>query len=134
MVVGEPQILGQLKEQYARAAAVGSSGPVLHRCFHKSFSVAKRVRSGTHLAERAVSVGTAALGLASEIFDRLDDKTALFGVAPGRLTARQLLPTASARSWSPAGRSGAPCRSRALHGLAIPFDRLLRHLRSRIRS
>ena len=47
MVVGEPQILGQLKEQYAAAAAAGASGQVLHRCFHKSFSVAKRVRSET---------------------------------------------------------------------------------------
>src|SRR6266581_2907696 len=47
MVVGEPQILGQLKEQYGLAASVGASGRVLHRCFHKSFSVAKRVRNET---------------------------------------------------------------------------------------
>src|SRR5262249_12670705 len=74
MVVGEPQILGQLKEQYAAAAAVGASGRVLHRCFHKSFSVAKRIRSETGIAEKAVSVGSAAVELAGEIFDRFDDK------------------------------------------------------------
>ena len=62
MVVGEPQILGQLKEQYALAASVGASGRVLHRCFHKSFAVAKRVRTETGIAEKAVSVGSAAVG------------------------------------------------------------------------
>ena len=50
MVVGEPQILGQMKEQYAAAAAAGASGQVLHRAFHRSFSVAKRVRSETGIA------------------------------------------------------------------------------------
>ncbi|HWP64635.1 MAG TPA: glutamyl-tRNA reductase [Candidatus Limnocylindria bacterium] len=131
MVVGEPQILGQLKEQYARAVAVGSSGPVLHRCFHKSFSVAKRVRTGTRLAERAVSVGTAAIGLAKEIFDRLDDKTALLLGAGtmGELTARQLLAhgigslMVTSRTFE-----RALTVARTLHGTAIPFDRLLRHL------
>jgi glutamyl-tRNA reductase len=131
MVVGEPQILGQLKEQYARAAAVGSSGPVLHRCFHKSFSVAKRVRTGTHVAERAVSVGTAALGLAGEIFDRLDDKTALLLGAGtmGELTARQLL-AHGIGSLMVASRTfeRAVGVARALRGTAIPFERLMRHL------
>jgi glutamyl-tRNA reductase len=131
MVVGEPQILGQLKEQYARAAAVGSSGPVLHRCFHKSFSVAKRVRSGTRVAERAVSIGSAAGGLAKEIFDRLDDKTALLLGAGtmGELTARQLL-ASGVGALMVASRTfeRAVTIARALHGTAIPFDRMPRHL------
>jgi glutamyl-tRNA reductase len=93
MVVGEPQILGQMKEQYAAAAASGASGRVLHRCFHKSFSVAKRVRSETGIAEKAVSIGSAAVALARRIFDRLEDQTALLIGAGtmGELTARQLL-------------------------------------------
>src|SRR5882672_1473768 len=93
MVVGEPQILGQMKEQYAAAAAAGASGQVLHRCFHRSFSVAKRIRSETGIAEKAVSVGSAAVELARGIFDRLEDKSAmLIGAgAMGELTARQLL-------------------------------------------
>ncbi|HYV56438.1 MAG TPA: glutamyl-tRNA reductase, partial [Candidatus Nitrosopolaris sp.] len=77
MVVGEPQILGQLKQQYAAAAEVGASGRVLHRCFHKSFSVAKRVRSETGIAEKAVSVASAAVELARGIFDRLAGKSAM---------------------------------------------------------
>jgi glutamyl-tRNA reductase len=93
MIVGEPQILGQLKAQYTTAAAVGASGQVLHRCFHKSFSVAKRVRTETGIAEKAVSIGSVAVELARDIFDHLGDKTALLLGAGtmGELTARQLL-------------------------------------------
>lgn len=93
MVVGEPQILGQLKDSYGHAASVGSAGTVLHRCFHKSFTVAKRVRSETGVASKAVSVSSAAVELASKIFDRFDDKTALLLGAGtmGELAARHLL-------------------------------------------
>src|SRR6266566_1411237 len=93
MVVGEPQILGQMKEQYAAAAAAGASGQILHRCFHRSFSVAKRIRRETAVAEKAVSIGSAAVELSRGIFDRLADKSALLLGAGtmGELTARQLL-------------------------------------------
>lgn len=77
MVVGEPQILGQLKDSYALSSAVGTVGTVLHRCFHKSFSVAKRVRTETRVAAKAVSVSSAAVELARKIFDHLADKTAM---------------------------------------------------------
>jgi glutamyl-tRNA reductase len=93
MVVGEPQILGQLKGFYARAARVGATGTVLHRCFHKAFSVAKRVRTETHVAGRAVSVSSAAVELTRQIFDRLEDKTAML-IGAGKmaeLAARHLL-------------------------------------------
>jgi len=93
MVVGEPQILGQLKQFYARAASVGATGAILHRWFHKAFSVAKRVRSETGIAGRAVSTSSAAVELAATIFDRLEDKTAmLIGAGKmGTLAARHLL-------------------------------------------
>jgi glutamyl-tRNA reductase len=93
MVVGEPQILGQLKQFYARAASVGATGAVLHRWFHKAFSVAKRVRSETGIAGRAISVSSAAVELAATIFDHLEDKTALLIGAGkmGQLAARHLL-------------------------------------------
>ena len=93
MVVGEPQILGQLKEFYGRSAVAGSAGTVLHRCFHKSFSVAKRVRTETGVATKAVSVSSAAVELASKIFDRLEDKTAmLIGAGTmSELAARHLM-------------------------------------------
>ena len=131
MVVGEPQILGQLKDQYALAASVGASGRVLHRCFHKSFSVAKRVRSETGIAARAVSVGSAAVELAKEIFDRFQDKTALLigAGAMGELAARQLLAQGTGtlmvvnRTFERASELAGQ-----LDGIAVPFDKLGRTL------
>jgi glutamyl-tRNA reductase len=77
MVVGEPQILGQLKDYYIAAKEAGSVGTVLHRLFHRSFSVAKRVRTETGIASRVVSVSSVAVELAKRIFDRLEDKTVM---------------------------------------------------------
>lgn len=93
MVVGEPQILGQIKDAYARAASAGAVGTVLHRCFHRAFSVAKRVRTETGIAARAVSISSAAVELADKIFDRLADKTAMLVGAGkmGELAARHLV-------------------------------------------
>ena len=131
MVVGEPQILGQLKEQYATAAAVGASGRVLHRCFHKSFSVAKRIRSETGIAEKAVSVGSAAVELAGDIFDHFEDKTVLLLGAGtmGELTARALL-ARGAGTLMVANRTfeRAADVARELGGLAVPFERVGRML------
>ncbi len=77
MVVGEPQILGQLKEYYAIAQQSGTVGSILHRLFHRSFAVAKRVRQDTGIANRPVSVGSVAVDLARRIFDRLEEKTVM---------------------------------------------------------
>jgi glutamyl-tRNA reductase len=92
MVVGEPQILGQLKLAYAQASEARSVGLVLHRAFHKAFTVAKRVRRGTLIGHGSVSVSSAAVSLAGQIFDTLKDKTVmLMGAGKmAELTARQL--------------------------------------------
>ena len=92
MVVGEPQILGQLKLAYAQASEARSVGLILHRAFHKAFTVAKRVRKGTLIGHGSVSVSTAAVALAGQIFDTLKDKTVmLMGAGKmAELTARQL--------------------------------------------
>jgi glutamyl-tRNA reductase len=92
MVIGEPQILGQLKQYYNAAQEAGTVGTILHRLFHRSFSVAKRVRNETAIASRAVSVSSVAVDLAKRIFDRLDDKTVmLIGAGKmGDLLARHL--------------------------------------------
>ena len=71
MVVGEPQILGQMKDHYAHAAAAGTSGVVLHKVFHRSFAVAKRVRTETGVAEKSVSVASVAVELTRTIFETL---------------------------------------------------------------
>jgi len=92
MVLGEAQILGQIKVAYSQAAEAGSAGLVLHRAFHKAFSVAKRVRKATLIGHGAVSVSSAAVSLAGKIFDSLHDKTVmLMGAGKmAELTARNL--------------------------------------------
>jgi glutamyl-tRNA reductase len=131
MVVGEPQILGQMKEQYAAAAAAGASGQVLHRCFHRSFSIAKRIRTETGIAEKAVSIGSAAVELARGIFDRFAEKSALL-IGAGtmaELTARQLL-SQGVGSIMVANRTfeHAIDLARDLGGMPVPWDRLARYL------
>jgi len=74
MVVGEAQILGQLKEAYRYAAQFGTTGPLLNRFLHKSFSVAKRVRTETGIGSSAVSISYAAVQLAEKIFGNLSGK------------------------------------------------------------
>jgi len=77
MVLGEAQILGQIKEAYRYAAEAGSTGPLLNRLLHKAFSVAKRVRSETGIGSSAVSISSAAVELARKIFGDLADKKVL---------------------------------------------------------
>jgi glutamyl-tRNA reductase len=77
LVVGEPQILGQVKDAFQVAATRQCVGPVLTRLFHSSFGVGKRVRSETALGEGAISVGFAAVALARKIFGRLDGRRVL---------------------------------------------------------
>jgi len=77
MVVGEPQILGQIKTAYGYAAEYKTSGIILNRFLHKAFSVAKRVRTETKIASSAVSVSFAAVELAKKIFGDLTDKTVM---------------------------------------------------------
>ena len=77
MVLGEPQILGQLKDAYRRAAERRATGVILNRLLHKAFSVAKRIRSETGIGSHAVSVSYAAVELAKKIFGDLSDKQAM---------------------------------------------------------
>ncbi|MFA9459375.1 glutamyl-tRNA reductase [Thiohalorhabdus methylotrophus] len=77
LVVGEPQILGQLKDAYRRAYNVGSLGPLLNRVFHHAFKVGKRIRSETDIGGQAVSVSYAAVELARRIFGDLSDSRVL---------------------------------------------------------
>jgi glutamyl-tRNA reductase len=77
MVVGEAQILGQLKEAYRHAAHFGCTGPLLNKLLHKSFSVAKRVRTETAIGSSAVSISYAAVQLAKKIFGNLKEKKVL---------------------------------------------------------
>ncbi|MCG8619313.1 MAG: glutamyl-tRNA reductase [Desulfobacterales bacterium] len=77
MMVGEPQILGQVKQAYKTAIKVGAAGVLLNRLMHKSFSVAKRVRKETGIGDNAVSISYAATELASKIFSDLSTKSVM---------------------------------------------------------
>ena len=92
MVVGEPQILGQLKTAYAVAKAQGALCGVLENVLSRAFGVAKRVRSETGIGQMAVSISYAAVELARKIFGSLDGKTVMI-VGAGKmseLSARHL--------------------------------------------
>ena len=77
LVLGEPQILGQMKSAYAVAREAGTLGPLLGRLFQATFSTAKTVRTDTAIGENPVSVAFAAVSLARQIFSRLENMQAL---------------------------------------------------------
>lgn len=77
MVLGEPQILGQIKSAYQAATQAKTSGVLLNRLLHRTFFVAKRVRSTTGIGDNAVSISYAAIELGRKIFDSLKDRKVL---------------------------------------------------------
>ncbi len=77
LILGEPQILGQLKSAYAVALDAGTLSSGLHRTFQQAFSTAKRIRTETAIGKNPVSVAFAAVSLARQIFSDLDSKTAM---------------------------------------------------------
>ena len=77
MVLGEPQILGQMKTAFATAHKAGTTGKILNRLFQNTFSVAKQVRTDTAIGASAVSIAYAAVDLAKKIFADLGTKTVL---------------------------------------------------------
>ena len=77
MVLGEPQILGQVKAAFQSASAAGTAGKLLGRLFQHTFTVAKQVRTDTAIGNSPVSVAFAAVSLARQIFTDLKDQTAL---------------------------------------------------------
>jgi len=77
LIIGEPQILGQLKDAYRAAHDAGTAGPMLNKLFQSTFAVAKRVRTETRIGASAVSVASAAVQLARRIFAGFEQHTAL---------------------------------------------------------
>jgi glutamyl-tRNA reductase len=127
MVIGEPQILGQVKDAFALAQSCESVGPGLHSLFTQAFTVAKKVRTETEIARHAVSVSFAAVELAKKIFAGLEGKAVLL-VGAGKmseLAARHLVEQGvfpvyvTNRTWARAQEM-----ARALSGTAVPFDEL----------
>jgi glutamyl-tRNA reductase len=132
LVMGEPQILGQVKDAYRQSVEAGTTGLILNKVMHFAFRVAKRVRSETGIAANAVSVSFAAVELAKKIFGGLKGKTVLL-VGAGEmseLAARHLI-THGAAQIIIANRTYARAQqmAEAFHGRPVDFDRLEEALR-----
>ncbi len=132
MVLGEPQILGQVKDAYGYAAEFRAIGPILDKFFNKAFSVAKRVRTETKVASSAVSVSYAAVELAKKIFGNLKDKTVML-IGAGEmceLAARHLL-SAGVKGILVTNRTFERAVKLAgeFNGTPVRFDELLSHLK-----
>ena len=78
MVLGEPQILGQMKEAVRQAESAGTLGSTLHQLFQRSFSVAKEVRTSTEIGSHSISMAAAAVRLAGQLFEDLRQIRVLF--------------------------------------------------------
>jgi glutamyl-tRNA reductase len=127
LVMGEPQILGQVKEAYRRAVDHRATGVLLNRLLHHALRTAKRVRTETGIAGNAVSVSYAAVELAKKIFGNLQGKTILL-VGAGEmseLAARHLLRQGVERILI-ANRTYARAEemAAAFRGTPVAFDRL----------
>ncbi len=133
LVVGEPQVLGQVKDAYQTAQERRCAGPLLSKVFNWSFGVGKRVRSETAIGEGAVSVSFAAVALAKKIFDRLQGRRVLV-VGAGEIS------TLTAQHLRAQGvgdiiiTSRNPMHAQALAstvaGVAVPWDQMKASLAS----
>lgn len=125
MIVGESQILGQLKDAFETALTHKSTGLILNKVVKKAISVAKRVRTDTKIAETAVSVSYAAVELAKKIFSDLRDKTVLL-IGAGemaKLAARHFIANGvrHVRVTTRTPQHGLELANR-FNGTAVPFE------------
>jgi glutamyl-tRNA reductase len=127
MVVGEPQILGQVKEAYATARAVGAVNSQLDALYTRAFAVAKRVRTETAIATSAVSIASVAVELAKKIFGHLEGKS-VYLVGAGKmceLAARHLLAHGASKIYvGNRTYERAVALAAKFDGEAITFDQL----------
>jgi glutamyl-tRNA reductase len=127
LVVGEPQILGQVKDAFGHASAQQTTGPLLNRLFTSAFSAGKRVRTETRLAEGAVSVSYAAVALARKIFGDLNDRTVLVVGAGemGKLTALHMK-SQGIRKMLITSRTATHAQglAQAMEATVVPWERL----------
>ena len=127
MVVGEPQILGQIKGAYRTAHTTRTTGTLLNKLLHKAFSVAKRVRTETSIGDRAVSVSFVAVELAKRIFAHLEGREVLI-IGAGEMCelAAQHLVRGGVKRVLVTNRTWERAMELAerFHGEAIPFSEL----------
>lgn len=133
MVVGEPQILGQVREAYQRAKEAGALGGPLESLVSHAFRVARRVRNETEIGKMAVSVSHVAVELARKIFGDLDGRAVLL-IGAGEMAeaaARHLQAAGASRLWvTNRTAAGAERLASEFAGETVPFERLLEALQS----
>lgn len=126
-MVGETEILGQVKGAYAAAQSAGHVGPILNRVFQKAFQSAKLVRSETSIGEGQVSVATVAVSLAERIFGRLHDSRVLV-VGAGDIAEKTAKALRSRDAGSIAFANRTETKAAALAqefgGIVLPFSEL----------
>ncbi|OGQ94940.1 MAG: glutamyl-tRNA reductase [Deltaproteobacteria bacterium RIFOXYD12_FULL_57_12] len=131
MIVGEPQILGQLKQAYRNATDQQCTGLILNRLLHKAFSVAKRIRTETGIGSSAVSISYAAVELAKKIFGSLSHKKVLL-VGAGEMAelAAQHLANQGIDEVIVANRTfeRAVKMARCFNGKAVAFEEMVEQL------
>ncbi|MBI2822780.1 MAG: glutamyl-tRNA reductase, partial [Acidobacteria bacterium] len=127
MVVGEAQILGQVKEAFSRACELGTAGPVLRELFPRAFRTAKKVRTETLIAATPLSISTLAAELAKKIFEKLDGKSILL-VGTGKmaqLASREMRNNGVAKIWVTSRRpERAVQMAVAVGGTPLPYQNL----------
>ncbi|MDQ1522406.1 MAG: glutamyl-tRNA reductase [Pyrinomonadaceae bacterium] len=131
MVVGEPQVLGQVRRAYSNAVTAGTAGRVLHRLVHHALHVAKRVRAETGIAASAVSISFTAVELGRKIFGTLKGTTVLvIGAGEMAELAAQHLAGAGASRILVTNRTieTAEQLARKIKGTALDFSSLPAHL------
>lgn len=130
LVVGEPQILGQVKEAFDAAQGAGTVGTLLGRCFTQAFATAKRVRSETAIAEGTVSVSSIACELATKIFGNLEGRrTLLLGAGEmGESAARSLRQTGTQLHVVNRSEERARALAESCEGRTVPYERLTMEL------
>jgi glutamyl-tRNA reductase len=127
MVVGEPQVLGQVRHAYSLAVEAGTAGRVLNRLVHQTFRVAKRVRTETGIAANAVSISYMAVELGKKIFESLKGHTILLMGAGemAELSARHLLNAGASRLLiTNRTEESAKRLASAFGGTTAPFEEL----------
>tara|TARA_B100000686_G_scaffold298423_1_gene331423 strand:+ start:637 stop:1914 length:1278 start_codon:yes stop_codon:yes gene_type:complete len=125
MVLGEAQILGQVKDAYSAARAFSSTGMILNQLFEKAFNVAKKVREETGISERGVSISSAAVELAKKIFEDLENHSVML-VGTGEmaeLAAKHLI-SYGVKTVYVASRTyeRAAALAQSLNGCALDFE------------
>lgn len=130
MVIGETEILGQVKKAYETARSTGFAGPLIHRLFQRAFRVAKQVRTNTDITRGSVSVGSVAVDLAGKIFGNLVKcKVLLLGAGEtSERTARAVMSRGvSDLRVSNRTAERAEELARLVGGSVVPFEDWMRH-------